>query len=627
MAAMRLRPRLVSLLVGALLAVCGASAQAAPLPPDTTAIVPGQQSLLAPLPPAGPGTGGTFGAAMSGDGRYVAYVASAPAPGLPPGVATGVVVRDTTNGTTVLASRADGPDGAPLAGIPLPTAPRDPVVAIDGDGGRVAFIVQSPDGTQAVWVRDLKANQTILASPGLQAEPTDSGNSLDPSISADGNRVAFISSTPDPSAGDSDHEPDAFVRDLAAGTTTLVSVANTAGVDADAIDVRLSADGQHVAFTANVAGIVSGGTDVESIYERDLTAPPATRLVSVTDHAGASGNASSREPSISADGSRVAFTSDATNLGGAGSPPVPPQASEVWVHDFTDGSTVLASRADGAGVAASDDGAFYERLSDDGHVVAFVSRAGNVFPGLAPGTPEVYRRDLVAGTTQLVSRGPGPNGAPTAIALLGGSVAAGDGPWAISPDGGCIAFTAGGDLLGPSGLSTAVYVRTFRAGCMNPADPPKALPPGSRDTTPPVLRAVSLTRARFGVGKARTAVAAAKPRRKSIPRGTVLRFTSSEAARLSIAIERVRPGRTVKRRAKRVCVVVRRPVRPGRCTLSTRVATLTRTIKAGRGSVALSGRIGAKPLAPGAYRLTLTARDAAGDVSKATRLALTVLAG
>ncbi len=102
-----------------------------------------------------------------------------------------------------------------------------------------------------------------------------------------------------------------------------------------------------------------------------------------------------------------------------------------------------------------------------------------------------------------------------------------------------------------------------------------ATPPGS-DTTAPVLSGVSLSRTR------------------------VLRFSSSEAGALSIRIERVRPRR--------------------------KVATLTRAIKQGPGRVALSGRIGTKRMKPGSYRLTLTARDAAGNRSKATLRTFTILA-
>jgi uncharacterized protein YlxP (DUF503 family) len=145
-----------------------------------------------------------------------------------------------------------------------------------------------------------------------------------------------------------------------------------------------------------------------------------------------------------------------------------------------------------------------------------------------------------------------------------------------------------------------------------------------RDTVAPVLSGVSLTHARFRVGRAATAIAA---RAKPPARGTVLRFASSEAGKLSILVERVRPGQQVELHGKRVCKAVRRAVRRGRCTAYAKAATLTRAIRAGRGSVALSGRIGRRPLAPGGYRLTITVRDAAGNVAKATRRTFSILPG
>jgi hypothetical protein len=148
------------------------------------------------------------------------------------------------------------------------------------------------------------------------------------------------------------------------------------------------------------------------------------------------------------------------------------------------------------------------------------------------------------------------------------------------------------------------------------AAPPGMQPPsgGGETSAPPrpLLSAVSLLRTRFRAGKGG---------------GTALRLTAGEAGRLSILIERARPGRQVRKGGKLTCAPVRRAVRRGRCTRHVRAGTLARTIGAGRNSVALSGSIGARKLAPGRYRLTLTERDAAGAVSPPVRLAFTIVRG
>jgi Ig domain of plant-specific actin-binding protein len=116
-------------------------------------------------------------------------------------------------------------------------------------------------------------------------------------------------------------------------------------------------------------------------------------------------------------------------------------------------------------------------------------------------------------------------------------------------------------------------------------------PPPPTDTTAPRLSKPSLSRRRFRIGKV------------SGRRGSVLRLSSSEAAKLTLTVDRIG---------------ARRRARP---------LTVTRAIGAGPVRIPLTGRFGARRLAPGAYRLTLTARDAAGNVSPPARVGFTILPG
>jgi hypothetical protein len=78
-----------------------------------------------------------------------------------------------------------------------------------------------------VFVRDLEANTTTLVSRASDVAGVGGANandwSADPAISADGSVVAFISQATNLHPDDGDPQPDAFVRDLQANTTTLVS--------------------------------------------------------------------------------------------------------------------------------------------------------------------------------------------------------------------------------------------------------------------------------------------------------------------------------------------------------------------------------------------------------------------
>jgi hypothetical protein len=149
--------------------------------------------------------------------------------------------------------------------------------------------------------------------------------------------------------------------------------------------------------------------------------------------------------------------------------------------------------------------------------------------------------------------------------------------------------------------------------------PPPLPPPPARDTTRPVVSRLSMARKRFRVGSARTLkVASARARR-----GSAFRFRLSEAATVTITVERALPGRRVGKACRRPA---RRLRHRKRCTRHVRKAKLTRKrLKAGRNSVAFSGRVGRSALARGGYRATVTAKDAAGNASRARRTSFRIV--
>ena len=157
--------------------------------------------------------------------------------------------------------------------------------------------------------------------------------------------------------------------------------------------------------------------------------------------------------------------------------------------------------------------------------------------------------------------------------------------------------TSTGDSWPAPSPADFVKLLEHRPAVESPPEPPAVESPPEiySDTTAPVLSGVSLSPRRVRVAKAATSGA---------HRGPVLRFSSDEVGVLTILIERLWPGKR-----------------------ATRAATLTRTIAAGPGSVAFSGPIGVRPGKPATYRLTLTARDATGNQSTATRRKFTIVAG
>ena len=108
--------------------------------------------------------------------------------------------------------------------------------------------------------------------------------------------------------------------------------------------------------------------------------------------------ASAYEPSVSADGRRVAF-----------SVRMPGRRTLVYVRDRVAGSTTLVSRVTGTDGPAADGDSNHPAIAGDGRAVAFTSDAWNLSPGKCNSARGVFVRDLAAHTTRLVSSGDGSN--------------------------------------------------------------------------------------------------------------------------------------------------------------------------------------------------------------------------
>jgi len=167
-------------------------------------------------------------------------------------------------------------------------------------------------------------------------------NSDRPSISADGRFVAFESYASNLVAGDTNSQPDVFVHDRQTGQPTRVSVASdgTQG-NSGSMAPSISADGRYVAFSSGAMNLVPGETNVfDDIFVRDRLDAQTTRVSVASD--GTQANSSSEHPAISPDGRYVAFDSGADNLilDDANT-----WNSDIFVHDRQTGQTTLASVA------------------------------------------------------------------------------------------------------------------------------------------------------------------------------------------------------------------------------------------------------------------------------------------
>ena len=166
-------------------------------------------------------------------------------------------------------------------------------------------------------MRDLQTNTTTLVSRAGDAAAPRRRRLVRPSISADGRFVAFDVGRRQPERpSDNDGVCDVFVRDLQTGATTYVSRAGGAARgDGDSFSPSISADGRFVAFGSDATNLSADDDDASpDVFVRDLQASTTTLVSRAGGATGAPGDDDSGEPSISADGRFVAFSSPANNL-------------------------------------------------------------------------------------------------------------------------------------------------------------------------------------------------------------------------------------------------------------------------------------------------------------------------
>jgi hypothetical protein len=273
--------------------------------------------------PDEPGDRETFPVDISGDGRFVLVVSN---------FHLYLQDRERDRTTRVGADVAAGPDAVIFT------------AALSADGRRVAFQVSEPFGPGRVYLTDLRRGTTELVGLGPTGEPVDTWGSV--ALSGDGQTVAF--------GGNANPAVLVYVRDLRLGVTRLVSSSGGG--------VTFTYDGSEVAY-----GTVLPGSSFEQIDVADTATGQVVATV-----ARASG------PGLSADGNFLSFIADSDGL--------------VYRLDRRTGTIVRVSvnQAGGPPNRAS----AVADISDDGHTVAFQSGASDLVPGDTNGVDDIFARHI-----------------------------------------------------------------------------------------------------------------------------------------------------------------------------------------------------------------------------------------
>lgn len=266
---------------------------------------------------------------ISGDGRFVAYSTESTnlAPGKRP-IVDGIYRRDLRTEANRLVS---GPPGIQF------WTPNSYSPDISGNGRRVAFSLEysrrpydpkHPPKHPFKWlkarhqqivIRDLAWKRPRLVSQvgGLGGAIANEDCSQ-ASVSRNGRFVAFVTEADNLVPGDDNGAADVFVRDMQSKVTTLVSRAGFDGTPGNAESVRpsISADGRYVAFLTLAGNLAAADADDKpDVYVKDLRTGQLTLVT--RGLGGQPSNGRFSAPTITPDGTYVAFGSTSSNISAA----------------------------------------------------------------------------------------------------------------------------------------------------------------------------------------------------------------------------------------------------------------------------------------------------------------------
>lgn len=289
----------------------------------------GVQTRASRRPDGGEPNGTSHAAAISGDGRWIAYVSFATDIVTTPVAERGVYLFDRDSGQTRLLT-------PPI----LPSAHAWPAevdsLVVSADGARVAFVTdanldpQDTDGIYDVYVWS-RAGDTLeqinLDSTGQPLEGIVDTGSV--AMSADGRHVSFsmrTSSSGTPEVGG------VYVRDLQLATVDRVSGPTSVAAQSP---TALSADARFVAFNTYESLLpadMNGDSDTY-LFDRFTR---AFELISVSDNGEPAGGFGA---AISGDGRYLAFHSSSDRL----EPGI--VGLQIWRRDRTAGTTTRVTRS------------------------------------------------------------------------------------------------------------------------------------------------------------------------------------------------------------------------------------------------------------------------------------------
>lgn len=340
-----------------------------------------------------------FGVAISGDGRYVAFVTWAAlvpedtnAPAGEPNIwGSDVYVRDMVTGVVTRESLApNGKQFSSGGGYGI----IDPTVSISDDGRFIAFANRFDSHDAVLYVRRRVAHTTKLVLHANEQLGGLSGDGLHLAIVPNNGCIRFPLCQP---------------KDVARILDWQTGASFALGTCSPSFPVALSFDGRFAALSQYDD---SDPTCNSGVWRWDRNGGPPIQV----SHDAANAPRQGDRPSISFDGNRVAFHSlDAI---------VPEDTNafpDVYVADLNAGIVALAS-ADAFGTAGNGESNL-AWISGGGQYVTFTSSATNLIPSPGDDHPDVIMVPAIRPRISLIQADSGTRGRTIDVTALGSGIA------------------------------------------------------------------------------------------------------------------------------------------------------------------------------------------------------------
>ncbi len=342
----------------------------------------------------------SFNPVLSADGRYVAFQSQA----------FNFYVGDSNDTVDIFrkdrltrAIQIVSVDAAGVGGA-NPTDPSFGRPAISADGRYVAFsslnrrlVVNDVNNNYDVFLKDMNTGAIAMVSTNSTGVYGVAGSQL-ASMSSDARYIAFYSSANNLVPGDTNVLSDIFLKDRQTNATTRINVLANGTQTLSGLSEfpAISADGRFISYQSAATDLVANDSNAQvDIFVRDRLSVASVRASAANP--GARSEGASMDASISRDGRFVSYSSASSTLINGDTN----LSSDVFLTDRNDGSNIRISQS--ASAVAANAASDFPTVSGDGLSVVFRSTASNLVASDGNGAFDVFVKQRVTGTIDLVS--------------------------------------------------------------------------------------------------------------------------------------------------------------------------------------------------------------------------------